>query len=179
MTNIIRYWLNLELPAGIRMPRAAVPGRPRGPADEPRAVSLVVSPKVCCWSRSCGTAGVGGAAESQRAVQEHRGRLTGGEAAGGDFFCGGAEEADDGGGQPGGGECAVEVAGPLASPDDLFEPGGAGVVRILAAGHGDPGQGGAEQEAVAANELPADVEELAQRVRGRGRVEAGAGSGGA
>jgi len=32
MTNIIRYWLNLELPAGIRMPRAAVRGRDRRPA---------------------------------------------------------------------------------------------------------------------------------------------------
>ena len=41
-----------------------------------------------------------------------------------------------------------------------------------------PGEGGAEQEGVAANELPADVEEPAQRVGGRGGVEVGGVDGG-
>jgi hypothetical protein len=73
---------------------------------------------------------------------------------------GGLEEGEDGGGEPGGGECAGEVTGALASLDDLFEPGGAGVVLVVAAGR-VPGEGGAEQVGIAANELPADVEELA------------------
>jgi hypothetical protein len=45
---------------------------------------------------------------------------------GGDLFGGGANEPDDGDGEPGNGERAVEVADALASPNDLFEPGGAG-----------------------------------------------------
>jgi hypothetical protein len=65
-------------------------------------------------------------------------------------------------------------AGP---PDDLFEPGRAGAVGVGAAGR-VPGQGGTEQVGVAANELPADVEELAQRVGGRDGVEAGGVHGG-
>ena len=94
------------------------------------------------------------------------------------MFGGGANEPDDGDGEPGVGERAVEVAGTLASPDDPLEPGGAGVVGVVAAGR-VPGEGGAEQEGVAANELPADVEELAQRVGGRDGVEAGGVDGGA
>jgi hypothetical protein len=39
---------------------------------------------------------------------------------------GGLGESEDGGGEPGRGEYAVEVAGALASPEDLLEPGGAG-----------------------------------------------------
>src|SRR5580692_10994539 len=69
-----------------------------------------------------------GAAQSLRAVQGQGGRLAGGEAAGGDLFGGGANEPDDGDGEPAGGERAVEVAGALASPDDLLELGGAGLV---------------------------------------------------
>ena len=98
---------------------------------------------------------------------------------GGDLFGGGANEPDDGDGEPGGGERAVEVAGALASPNDLFEPGGAGLVGGGVAGLRAPGEGGAEQEGIAADELPADVEELAQRVGGRGGVEAGGVDGGA
>ena len=94
------------------------------------------------------------------------------------MFGGGANEPDDGDGEPGVGERAVEVAGTLASPDDPLEPGGAGVVGVVAAGR-VPGEGGAEQEGVAADELPADVEELAQRVGGRDGVEAGGVDGGA
>jgi len=86
------------------------------------------------------------------------------------------DEAEDGGGKPGGGKRAVEVAGALASPDDLFEPGGAGVVGGVVLR--DPGKAGDEQEGVAAHELPADFEELAQRVRGRRGVEAGGVDGG-
>jgi hypothetical protein len=41
-----------------------------------------------------------------------------------------------------------------------------------------PGEGRAEQVGVAANELPADVEVLAQRVGGRGGIEAGGVEGG-
>jgi daunorubicin/doxorubicin transport system ATP-binding protein len=40
------------------------------------------------------------------------------------------DEPEDGGGQPGGGERAVEVAGALASPDDLLELGGSGLVKV-------------------------------------------------
>ena len=65
------------------------------------------------------------------------------------MFGGGANEPDDGGGEPDGGERAVEVAGALASPDDLFELGGAGVVGVVAAGR-VLGEGGAEQVGVAA-----------------------------
>jgi hypothetical protein len=50
------------------------------------------------------------------------------------LFGGGAEESDDGLGEPGGGEGAVEVAGVLASADELFETGDAGVARIVGAG---------------------------------------------
>ena len=123
-------------------------------------------------------AGAGGAAQSQRAVQGQGGRLAGGEASGGGLFGGGADAPDDGNGEPGGGERAVEVADALASPDDLFEPGGAGLVGGRVAGLRAPGKGGAEQEGVAANELPADVEELAQRVGGRGSVKVGGVDGG-
>src|SRR5580700_10638480 len=45
-------------------------------------------------SRSCLTAGAGGAAELQSAVQGQGGRLAGGEASGGDLFGGGANEPD-------------------------------------------------------------------------------------
>ena len=76
------------------------------------------------------------------------------------------------------GSVPVEVAGALASPDDLFEQGGGGLVGGGVAGLWAPGEGGAEQEGVAANELPADVEELAQRVGGRGGVKAGGVDGG-
>lgn len=82
-------------------------------------------------------------------------------------------ESEDGGGEPGGGERAVEVARVLASPDDPFEPGGGGVVDGVTLGLRDPGEGGVEQEGIAANELPADAEELAQRLGGRRGVEAG------
>jgi ABC-2 type transport system ATP-binding protein len=90
---------------------------------------------------------------------------------------GGPQEPDDGDGEPRGGERAVEFACALASPDDLLEPGGAGVVGVVAAGW-VPGEGGAEQEWVSAHDLPADVEELAQRVGGRDGVEPGGVEGG-
>jgi hypothetical protein len=94
------------------------------------------------------------------------------------LFGGGANEPDDGDGEPGGGERAVEVTGALASPDDLFKPGGGGLVGGGVAGLWALGEGGAEEEGVAANELPADVEELAQRVGGRGGVKVGGVDGG-
>src|SRR5205823_5494335 len=106
-----------------------------------RDVHVVVSPDVCCRSRCCLTAVAGGAAESQRAFQDHGRRPAGGEASGGDLLGGGAEESEGGVSEPGGGERAVEVAGVLASLDDLFEPGGAGVVGVVAAGR-VPGGGG-------------------------------------
>src|SRR3984885_16236722 len=117
------------------------------------------------------------AAEPQRAVQEQGWRLAGGEASRGDLFGSGAEEADDGGGEPGGGERAVEVADELAAPDDLLEPGGAGLVGVVAAWR-VPVEGRGEQVGVAANELPADVQVLAQRVGGRDGVQAGGVHGG-
>src|SRR5580692_7968930 len=112
------------------------------------------------------------AAEPQRAVQEQGCRLAGGEASRGDLFGSGAEEADDGGG-----ERAVEVADELAAPDDLLEPGGAGLVGVVAAWR-VPVEGRGEQVGVAANELPADVEVLAQSVGGRDGVQAGGVHGG-
>ena len=67
--------------------------------------------------------------------------------------------------------CAVEVAGALASPNELFELHGDGEVRVAAVESWGPAEGGVKQQGVAAEELPADVEELAQRVGGRGGID--------
>ncbi|MGH3166057.1 MAG: hypothetical protein ACRDN0_09205 [Trebonia sp.] len=63
-------------------------------------------------------------------------------AASGDLLGGGADETEDG--DPGGEKRAVEVAGVLASPDELFELSGGGVVGGVALGRRDQGEGGQE-----------------------------------
>ena len=80
-------------------------------------------------------------------------------------------ECEDGRGHPAGRDCAVEVAGELASPEELFELGGDSEVRVAAVESWHPVEGGVKQQRVAAEELPADVEELAQSVGGRGGIE--------
>jgi hypothetical protein len=51
--------------------------------------------------------------------------------------------------------------------------GGRGVMRVRAGRPGDPDHGRIEQEGEAVQKLPAHVEELGQRLGGRGGVEAG------
>ncbi len=143
-----------------------------------RHVSVVVSPKVCSWSRSCLTAGVGGTAQSQHALPEHGRRLTGSEMSGGDLIGGGVADFEDGVGQPCGGERVVEVAGLLAALDELLEPGADSEVRVATVESWAPVEGGVIQQGVAAEEPPADVEELVHRVDGRGGIKPGGVDGG-
>src|ERR1700722_4827255 len=144
-----------------------LPGRPVGTQLPAESASWVLTV----------SGGADGAAQSQRAVQGQGGRPAGGGASGGHLLGGGANEPEYGDGKPRGGERAVEVAGELASPDNPLELGGTGVVGVVAAGR-VPGEGGAKAVGVPANERPADVEELAQRVGGRGSVEAAGVDGG-
>jgi hypothetical protein len=86
----------------------------------------------------------GGSAEPQRAFQDHGRRLADGKAVGGDLFGGGANKPDDSYGEPVCGQSLLEVAGALASPYELLEPGGAGLVRRRVAGLRALAEGGGE-----------------------------------
>jgi len=66
MTNIIRDWLNLELPAGIRMPRAAVRGRQRSLALQTRPGPV----PGAGWRRSRAPRPAGGVKPPPRSVRK-------------------------------------------------------------------------------------------------------------
>ena len=119
-----------------------------------------------------------GAAKAQRGCQQQGRRLGSRQLSQADLLGGGVAEVENSDDQPTGRQCVIEIAGLLTSPDEPFQCRGHGKVRVAAVDSWAPVEGWIKQHGVAAQKLPADVEEQTQCCGGRHGVEVGGIDGG-